>query len=858
MYVPTRFALQTIFLTLAISLPCDRLPGEEKVSVEFVRDIHPIFEQHCVVCHGPVKQEASLRLDRGSGAHAGGDSGAVLDLLQPEQSLLLRRIRAADGLDRMPPDGPGLSAAELAKISAWIAGGATHPAESAVEIRSGADHWAFRPLTVIPPPDVRNADRTRNAIDHFVLARLEQVPVNQPIHPSAAAERSTLRRRMSLDLRGLPPQLEEIEDDSSDERPDSYERLADRWLASVSYGERWGRWWLDQARYADSNGYTRDFGREIWPYRDWVIRALNSDMPFDQFSIEQLAGDMLPEASLDQKIATGFHRNTLLNEEGGTDQEQFRVEAVADRVATTGSVWLGLTIGCARCHNHKYDPISQREFYQLFAFLNNCDEPSVDAPTPSNLRQGDLERRAEIRGQIAALNEQVELQRAELDVRQQEWEKTVTPEQRARLPGPVQAAYDMPFEKRDKTNKQLIEDYYRASELGRQTFPLLDQIAKLKEIEPKIPTTLVLQERTEPRETHLHKRGDFLNLGVKVTPATLAVLPASRNPSSPSASRLDLAQWLVDRENPLTPRVTANRVWLQFFGRGIVETDDDFGTQGTPPAHPELLDWLARDLLGSSTNTPWSMKRLVRSIVMSATYRQSSRRRAELDELDPRNDLLARQVRLRVDAELIRDLALETSGLLTRQVGGPSVMPPQPDGVYAFTQDPKPWNAETGANRYRRGMYTFFWRSLPYPMLSIFDAPNANVTCTRRIRSNTPLQSLTLANDLAFVECAQHTARRVLQEAAADAESRARYLFQISLARLPSAAELQRVLQLLDQQQTLWDREQLSHSPVNLESQGVSPPSVSLANRELADREFASWTAVSRVVLNLDEFITRE
>lgn len=825
--------------------------------IDFRRDIRPLLVEHCGACHGAKKQESGLRVDHGKTLIAGGDSGAAIVAGKSSESLLVRRITAADPAERMPPEGSPLAAADIERVRAWIDAGGAVPDEEPLEAQA-TNHWSFQPLKFAIPPEVNDRSLVRNGIDTFIQAKISQAATSagQTLSPSPAASPSTLLRRLSFDLRGLPPSADEVETWLSDDAPDAWERLIDRTIASVSYGERWGRWWLDQARYADSNGYTRDFGREIWRYRDWVLNALNHDLPFDQFTIEQIAGDLLPNATEQQRVATGFHRNTLVNEEGGTDQEQFRVEAVADRVATTGSVWLGLTLGCARCHNHKYDPISQREFYQFFAFLNNCDEPSMEVPTALNLERGDLPRRDEIRKQIADRNEQLERQRPELEAKQREWEKQVTPEQRARLPGPVQVAYDMPFEKRDAMNKRLIEDHYRNTAEARRDFPLLDEIAKLRDAEPKIPTTLVLRERSEPRVTHIHKRGDFLNLGVRVVPDTPSVLPAlsrdatdhpAAGSTSPLPHRLMLAKWLVDAANPLTPRVTVNRHWLQFFGRGFVETEDDFGTQGTPPTHPELLDWLGRQLMGEATSSRWSIKRFHRTIVTSATYRQSSRRRSDLESVDPRNDLLARQIRMRVDAELVRDAALAASGLITNRLGGPSVMPPQPDGVYAFTQDPKPWKAETGFDRYRRGLYTFFWRSLPFPMLTAFDAPNANVTCTRRIRSNTPLQSLTLANDQAFVECARQLARRVLSETSPNIEERTRYAFIVTLGRYPNPAESQRLNALVTQQTQAFD----TASVIEL-----------VGNEPLPDRckaeEFAAWIASCRVLLNLDEFITRE
>lgn len=815
--------------------------------VDYARDIKPLLAQHCSRCHGVKAQEAGLRVDHRAGLLAGGDSGPALVAGDAAASRVMKALRGIDGVSKMPPeDEPQLTEEQVKLVERWIASGATGPSDEQFETAT-VDHWAFRRPVRPALPRVERDQDVRSPLDAFVVARLEQ----QATWLSPEAPRAVLLRRLYLDLLGLPPEADEVADFEIDSTPDAYERRLDRLLAHPAFGERWGRYWLDQARYADSNGYTRDFGREIWPFRQWVIRAINRDLPFSQFTIEQVAGDLLPNATTDQWVATGFHRNTLINEEGGTDQEQFRVEAVADRVATTGQVWLGLTLGCARCHNHKYDPISQREFYQLFAVLNNCDEPQIEAPSQLNLERGDLERRAELRRQIAELEKQVESRRSDLEASQAAWEAMVTVQQRAQLPGPIQVAYDMPRDKRDDANKKTLEDYYKQSEHARKAFPELEEIAKLRALEPKIPQTMVLKERATPRETHVHKRGDFLSLGVQVNAATPAVLhPASLTDGR--LTRLDFAKWLVDPANPLTPRVIANRTWQSLFGRGLVETEDDFGVQASPPTHPELLDWLACEFVrptnSADEQNDWSTKRLVRSITTSAVYRQTSTVRPELAERDPRNEWLARQNRLRVEAEVVRDLSLGVAGLLTREIGGPSVMPPQPEGVYAFTQDPKPWKTETGANRYRRGLYTFFWRSLPYPMLTVFDAPNGNVSCTRRIRSNTPLQALTLANDAAFVECAEALGRRVLAEGPSGDEARAEYLFRTTLARTPTARERERLEQLIRSQRAAYAADAAAAAEI---VQGAPPTG---ASRE----EWAAWTAVARVLLNLDEFITRE
>ncbi len=793
---------------------------EPAAESDFARDIQPILNAHCVECHGTKKQENGLRLDYGAALLRGGDSGPAVAGAKPEESLLLRAVLGtSDTVSRMPLKKPPLSETQVAAIRRWIESGAKVPAESAATTPRSS-HWAFQRPVMPMLPRLRDAAWPRGPIDTLILARLEQ----EGLPYSSEAERATLLRRLSLDLAGLPPSLAEMDAFTADARPDAYERIVDRLLASPHYGERWGRHWLDLARYADSNGYTRDFGRQIWKYREWVIDAINRNLPFDQFTIEQLAGDMLPGATEEQLIATGFHRNTLINEEGGTDQEQFRVEAVVDRVNTTGAVWLGLTVGCARCHSHKYDPISQAEYYQLFALLNNCDEPTIEVPTRQQREAGALAHREKIRKQIQAFELAVERQRPGLEAEQREWEATVTPQERARLPGPVQVAFDMKLEARDDKNKKLIEDYFRETDVARQVFPDLQHIFDLREAEPKIPTTMVLRERKEPRETYVHRRGDFLDRGAQVTGGVPAVLPPIEA-CSDTPNRLDFARWLVSAENPLTARVTVNRDWQKFFGRGLVETEDDFGAQGTLPSHPELLDWLATEFVERG----WKIKSLHRQIVASSVYRQSSELRSELTTRDPQNRLLARQSRLRLDAEIVRDVALAASGLLTHTMGGPSVFPPQPDGVFDFTQDPKPWNAADGSDRYRRGMYTHFWRSSPYPMLLTFDAPGGNVSCTRRLRSNTPLQSLTLANDQAFFECAEALARWLLADQSENDMQRAETAFQLCVSRQPTPAECQLLSHLV--------REELAAAP---------------------GETVMAWTRICRVLLNLDETITRE
>jgi mono/diheme cytochrome c family protein len=779
-----RRLVRVVLVTAAGLLP-GRCAADAGPVVDYARDLQPIFTRACVSCHGPEKQRNGLRLDTALGLREGGDSGPAIVPGASSQSRIYHAISGTNAVKLMPPNWPRLAAAEIEQIKAWIDRGAKFPAEEMKAARGKVTHWAFQPITPPPVPLLRNPHHAvHNPIDSFILARLEKAG----LEPAPEADRLTLLRRLALDLTGLPPTPDEVDAFVKDPRPDAYQRQVDRLLGSPHYGERWGRYWLDLARYADSNGYSIDSPRTIWPFRDWVISALNQDMPFDRFTIEQLAGDLLPDATTDQQIATGFHRNTQINEEGGVDKEQFRVEAVFDRVNTTGSVWLGLTLGCAQCHSHKYDPLSQREYYQLLAFFNNQDEPNLPATGPSP-----------------------------------------TPLPQKKKPG---------------------------------------------------LTTMILRERPTPRPTYVLRGGDFTRPGASVGPGTPAVLPplwvggeggsrvedrrsriedrTAGDPPLATPNRLDLARWLVRPDHPLTARVTVNRVWAHYFGVGLVETENDFGTRGTPPSHPELLDWLASEFVRRG----WSLKALHRLIVTSATYRQSSQARADLEGIDPRNRLLARQTRLRLEAEVIRDLALAASGLLHRRIGGPSVFPPQPDGIYKFTQVQRAWKTSTGPDRYRRGLYTFFQRSAPYPALTVFDAPDASSACTRRGRSNTPLQTLTLLNDQGFLELAQGLADRVLREAPRCEQERLRYAFRVCLARPPSPVEAKRLEQYLRLQLSEF---RAAPAAAHALLTGVSRSAPQVGGAERVDSalgpsvaERAAWTSVARILLNLDEFITRE
>jgi hypothetical protein len=587
--------------------------GRAAEPVDFARDVRPLLSNTCFKCHGPASQMGKVRLDTREGAIK---SGAIVPG-QPDKSTLVERICDPTDDGRMPPAEAGmrLTPAQVQTLKDWIAQGAEY-----------TPHWAFQ--RVARPAFPATKQFVPNPIDRFVLARLARVGLT----PSPEADRPTLIRRVTLDLTGLLPTPAEADAFLRDRSPDAFEKVVDRLLASPHYGERQARHWLDLARYADSNGYTIDGPRSIWPYRDWVIKALNNDLPFDQFTTHQLAGDLLPRATLDQKIATGFHRNTSFNEEGGTDAEQFRVERTVDRANTTGAVWLGLTVGCAQCHTHKYDPITHHDYFRFYAFFDSCDEPTVPiGGTP------------QVEATIARLNQ--------------------------------------------------MEFWVQKNGGSREDIDLVR--AEVKRVQGKLTTTLVMRERPAPRTTHLQIRGDFLRKGDVVQPAFPAALGAT--PAGKRLNRLDLARWLVSRDNPLTARVTVNREWQKFFGRGLVETENDFGMQGSLPTHPDLLDWLSAEFMEDGG---WSMKKLHRLIVTSATYRQASTHRADLTAKDARNLLLGRQTRLRLEAEVIRDAALTASGKLNAKVGGPGVYPPQPKEVFAFTQSQRNWPESKGPDRY--------------------------------------------------------------------------------------------------------------------------------------------------------------
>ncbi|KAA5541959.1 DUF1553 domain-containing protein [Roseiconus nitratireducens] len=966
---------------LSAGVPAVAGPPEEATSaaIDFNRDIRPLLSDKCFACHGQDEQAraSGLRLDIREEAI---DSGAIVPEA-PEESSLVDRIGADDEDLRMPPPDSGkeLTDEQAALFRQWIAQGAAYER-----------HWAFRPISQPERPtlDATSGQTSRNAIDDFVIDRLRQ----RGLSLSAPASREVLIRRLYQDLLGLLPEVDEVEAFVNDPSPDAYEQLVDRLLNSEHYGERWGRHWLDQARYADSHGYTIDGSREMWPYRDWVINALNQDMPFDQFTIEQLAGDLLPQATKSQQVATAFHRNTMINQEGGVKADQYRHEAIIDRVNTTAAVWLGLTFGCAQCHSHKYDPVSHQDYYRFYAFFNGGSDANNTGPTvevgrgemfgwtpqqqealaewkrlrkelqiaESKLAESDVDPsawtwdaaeigdrttvsnaelqlltdgsllagddvapndtyRLELKGlsePITAvrlrlltdpslpasgpgragngnfvltdvaleLDEQpVRFSQAWADHSQNDyeigdaidedsqtgWAINVNDQQRREghvmnaahqavfvLPKPVATAgrsitlvlrhdrnadYQLGRFAIDTSHSSVPESE------SRSHWPA--EVARLKQrleaVRPMVPgegrtvSQMVMAEQASPPETFRLDRGDFLTPATEEGPLQPGV-PESIDGDGERAelqSRLDLAKWLVSRDNPLTARVLVNRVWSKYFGRGLVQTENDFGFQGTPPSHPKLLDWLADDLMRNG----WSLKALHRRIVRSATYRQSSQVTAEKLAKDPVNQWLSRQSRFRVEGEIVRDQALVVSEKLTPRIGGPSVYPPQPDGVFDFTQQKKSWPTETGPDRYRRTLYTMFYRSAPYPLLTTFDAPDFSTTCTARVRSNTPLQALAVANDPMFVELARGMAQSVLRTHGDDTDATLTTMFRKCFSRSPEPAEME-VLQ--------------NYHARQLEYFAAAPQQC----REFVGEEsapLAAATSVARLLMNKDEFVTR-
>ena len=816
-------------------------------AVEYARDIEPILHQRCYLCHGSQQQMAGLRFDSREAALKGGDTGVVIVPGDPGASKMIARVTSSDEGFRMPPGGGALDMSEISALREWIAAGADWPdshagPEARAKARDSAagSHWAFNPVRRPDPPSVRRAEWVLNPIDRFVLAKLE----SEGLQPSPEAPPHVLERRIHFDLTGLPPSSMQ-----AGRRPSTvsaYESVVDDLLKSPHFGERWALPWLDLARYADSEGYERDPLRpHAWRWRHWVIDAINGDMPFDRFTIEQIAGDLLPGATVEQRVATGFLRNGIKNREAGTKNAQKRFEETVDRLNTVANTWLGLTVGCAQCHDHKYDPLSQKEFYAMFAFFHNAVERDVEAPLPGELgpylrtvpayRAG-LDRIREEYAIPALQAEWHERMLAAMDspgVRT-DWDHSVTEWRAANdradwlLRAPAEALTGL---ERDKVARWFLlrngPDIAKDEALAQRLKKAREEVAALEAKLSAVSQAYTMVERGEPIPARLALRGDYRALGSEVAPGVPAVLPPM--PVGVKPPRMLFAEWIASEDNPLTARVEVNRIWQELFGRGLVETAENFGTQGDSPSHPELLDWLASEFVRQG----WSRKAIVRLIVTSATYRQASEEREDASARDPGNAWISRQNRLRLPAELIRDNALAVSGLLNPATGGKSVFPPQPGGVSELSYSKKDWDEDTGPDRYRRGLYVFLRRTSPYPMLVNFDAPDTLTSVSRRERSNTPLQALNLLNDPVFLEAADALAYRLLGEGEEGFEDRFGRLSGWCLNRAPSGAESELA------------RRFLSAQLERFEARG-------------ANAERAAWREVSRAILSLDEFITRE
>jgi len=748
--------------------------------IDFDREVRPILSNHCFACHGPDARKRKgvsrpLRLDTEAGAFA--DLGGYRAVVKgdPGESDLIQRVGSDDPDEVMPPPAAGkrLSAGDVAVLTGWVRQGAPY-----------SKHWAYVKPVRLPPPEVRDKGWPKTPVDAFLLARLE----TEGLGPSPEADRHALVRRAALDLTGLPPTPDEVDRFVGDAGPAAFERLVDRLLETPAYGEHWARVWLDMARYADSAGYADDPPRTIWAYRDYVTRSFNANTPFDRFTVEQIAGDLLPGATEDQVVATAFHRNTLTNNEGGTNDEEFRNVAVVDRVNTTMAVWMGTTIACAQCHDHKYDPFTQEEYFRLFAVFNNTgDADRTDESPVLPLFRGDRK----------GPKDQVEREAARLKA---------TGERPELLPG------------------------------------LAKQLAGLT------PSTTVPVLRELPpaarRKTRVQNRGNYLDLGPEVTAGVPAAFPPL--PAGAAADRLSVARWLVSAENPLTARVVANRYWEQVFGLGLVPTPEEFGAQGERPTHPELLDWMATELVRGG----WDLKRFLRLLVTSAAYRQGSAVTPELLRRDPDNRLLARGPRFRLSAEAVRDQALAVAGLLDATLYGPPVKPPQPSsGLSAAFGGGIDWQTSAGGDRYRRALYTTWRRSNPYPSMATFDAPNREVCVVRRTPTNTPLQALVTLNDPVYVEAAQALARRIAA-GGGTAPEKARRGFRLCLARDPTADEATRLTRLHEAALAVYRKDPAKAAAMATAPLGPAPPGADVA-------DLAAWTVVGNVLLNLDEMLMK-
>lgn len=875
--------------------------------IDFNADIRPILNQHCLRCHGGVKASGGLSFLFEEEAFAPAESGKHAIIRgKAGRSELIKRIKHTDSELRMPLDAEPLSDEEIQLLTQWIDQGAPW-----------AKHWAYiaPEKPELPAPSKADNFPLQNEIDHFILDRLQ----SEDLPSSPITNKTTLLRRLSLDLIGLPPTAQELSDFLADDSPEATEKVIDRLLSSPHFGERWAAMWMDLARYGDSQGYQKDPYRSIWRYRDWLIDAFNDDLPFDQFTIQQLAGDLLEQPSERDLLATAFHRNTMTNDEGGTDDEEFRVAAVIDRINTTWEVWQGTTMSCVQCHSHPYDPFVHEDFYTSMAFFNNTEDAdtNTDAPNLMSFSKGDKQRikkwvnhlsptplpdtihdskelnqyrrlalfpnwragfcdswdKLYIDGKNRARRisnggwisfEDVDLQTVEaITLHHNQVQKAIivsifTDKVGGQLIGEAaikrgeETRIDInnpPTQKKDifiqfqgeegvPRNFMLEElTFSTTSNTELANIEMADSLAELAQVPTPIMKDLSAEKS---RSTHVFERGNWLVHGEEVKANVPASLVSMENQQAPD--RLDLAQWLVNSDNPLTSRVIVNRFWAELMGRGIVETIEDFGSQGTPPSHPELLDWLA---LYFQNDIQWSVKKLLKYIVTSSSYQQSSVTSPIALEKDPNNRWWSRAYRKRLTAEQVRDQALAVSGLLSDKMYGPSVMPPQPDGVWQVIRQVLRWRESGGEDRYRRALYTFWRKSSPYPSFLTFDSPSREICVSRRIPTNTPLQALVTMNDTVYVEAARALAKRALTGAAEEEKKALAMAYESALLKPPS----EETLEVLHQQ----FKDNLSFYEENPQE------AVKIAQSDQAyNTKLAALTVVSNVILNLDEFVVRE
>lgn len=961
----------SIRILIVLVLGLFAISAEAAEPVSFGRDILPVLSANCFACHGPDDRErqADLRLDLEGEAKKVRDGHAAIVPGQSEKSLILARLTSTDPEKVMPPPASRkkVTSEQIDAIRRWVADGATWER-----------HWSFGPI-----------EKPAGSIDDLVQAELKKKKL--AIRDSAAPH--LLARRLSLDLIGLSPTPEIADAFANDPSPAAYEMLVDQLLQKPQFGEHWARVWLDLARYADTKGYEKDLGRTMWPYRDWVVNALNSDMPLDQFTVEQLAGDLLPNPTQQQLIATAFHRNTMSNDEGGTDDEEFRVAAIKDRIDTTIQVWMGLTMGCAKCHTHKYDPISNDDYYRFYAIFNQTedadrydDSPRLEVPTddqkarreslqkqlsqarsdlkaaeqaalapdspderpwtsativeakskasatltmmtdhsivvsgpseaedtyfvtlklpagrytairmealPSKLADGNLglgRNPADTNFVVSEFTiEQIEndvvsavpLANPRANFSQMDWPVTaaidgnpktgwaVSPRVRERHLAIFDFAEPMVFDAEKTIRVSIVQNYgnrltlgsFRLSTAGAdpKTLPVptpSPEVLKLQEYQAAISKSIsdlnaeiamvpIMRQlpMDKQRVTRIQKRGNFLDPGDTVQPAFLSAFGKPQDAETPS--RLAVAKWLLSNENPLTPRVWANRIWARLFGLGIVETEEDFGALGALPSNPKLLELLAAEY----RDQRWSLKKLLKTIVMSRTYRQSSDTTQDLRDIDPRNQMLSRGSRYRLNAEVVRDQALAISGLLSQKMGGPAVMPPQPAGLWRSTYNGKNWVDAEGEDRLRRSLYTYLKRTTPYPSFMTFDAGSGEVCQIRRIRTNTPLQALVTLNDPVYLEAAAALARRMVLDANTT-ESRVERGMRLALVRPIRPGESKPLVRLFRDLQASFET-----SP---EKAAVLIHSARGERGEMPPDEFAAWIVTANAILNLDEFLTR-